>query len=159
MPISALGSSLSQRRPRGFTLIEVMVVLAVIAIGVAVASFALRDPAETRLERDAQRLAALLEMARAESRVTGIAARWMPVPANELGVPFRFVGLRAGSRLPERWLDAEVRAQVVGAGSVLLGPEAILPPQRIVLSLEQQRLEVSSNGLASFAVLPLQALP
>ncbi len=146
-------------RTGGFTLIEVMVVLMVIAIGVAVVSLALRDPAATRLERDAERLAALLEMARAESRVTGLAARWMPVPANDAGVPFRFVGLRASSRLPERWLDADVRAQVVGASSVLLGPEAILPPQRIVLSLDEQRLEVASDGLASFAVAPLQAVP
>lgn len=143
---------LPARASRGFTLIEVMVVMAMIAIAMAVVSLALRDPAATRLERDAERLAALLEMARAEARATGLPARWVPA-ANTDDLPFRFVGLRAKSKLPERWLDDQVRAQVIGNNSVVLGPDAILPPQRIVLSLDAQRLEVASDGLAAFAVV------
>ena len=38
---------------RGFTLIELMIVVALIAIASAVVSLALRDPAATRLEREA----------------------------------------------------------------------------------------------------------
>jgi hypothetical protein len=34
---------------------------------------------------------------------------------------------------------------------VLLGPEAILPPQRIVLSLGDKRVELASDGLGPFA--------
>jgi general secretion pathway protein H len=73
--------------------------------------------------------------------------------ANADEAPFRFVGLRAKSTLPERWLDDRVRAHVIGNNSVVLGPDAILPPQRIVLSLDAQRLEVASDGLAAFAVI------
>lgn len=162
MPTSAPGSSrpdgpLAPRRRRalfhsrgGFTLIELMVVMAVIAIGAAVVTFALRDPAATRLEREAQRLAALLEIARAESRATGVPALWIPSPAGEPSASFRFVGLRAGSRLPETWLDDGVRAEVAG-GRVVLGPDAILPPQRIVLALGEQRMEIASDGLGAFS--------
>lgn len=146
------------RRSPGFTLIELMVVVALIAIGVAITSLALRDPTAARLERDAERLAALLEMARAEARATGLPARWVPA-ANADELPFRFVGLRAASKLPERWLDGQVRAQIVGGNSVVLGPDAILPPQRIVLSLDAQRLEVASDGLAAFAVVTGPATP
>src|SRR5215203_3845180 len=71
---SRLGSSI--RRALGFTLIELMVVVAVIAIATAVASLALRDPAQSKLEHEATRLASLLESARAEARASGVAARW-----------------------------------------------------------------------------------
>src|SRR5215212_5523953 len=55
---------LSPPSARGFTLIELMVVVAVIAIATAVASLALRDPAASKLEHEAARLASLLESAR-----------------------------------------------------------------------------------------------
>jgi general secretion pathway protein H len=34
----------------------------------------------------------------------------------------------------------------------VLGPSAILPPQRIVLTLGDQRLELASDGLGPFEV-------
>jgi len=138
---------------RGFTLIEIMVVLAIVAVGAGLISLAIRDPAETRLENEAARLVALLEIARSEARAGGLAAMWLPaVDAPAPG--FRFVGLPATLALPTRWLDERVRARVVGAPGLTLGPEAILPPQRVVLRLEDRQLEVGSGGLAAFAVLP-----
>jgi general secretion pathway protein H len=65
---------------------------------------------------------------------------------------FRFVGLSAKQQLPTRWLDAATRAEVVGASAIVLGPDAILPPQRIVLLLGDRRLELASDGLGPFAV-------
>ena len=133
-----------------------MVVLAIVAIGAGLISLAIRDPAETRLENEAARLVALLEIARSEARAAGLSAMW--IPAVDTPSPgFRFVGLPAALALPTRWLDERVSAQVVGAPGVTLGPEAILPPQRVVLRLEDRRLEVGSDGLAAFAVLPTAA--
>ncbi|HEY0817845.1 MAG TPA: prepilin-type N-terminal cleavage/methylation domain-containing protein, partial [Rhizobacter sp.] len=57
---------------RGFTLIELMVVITLIAIAAGLISLSLRDPASTQLENEAARLVALLESARAESRASGI---------------------------------------------------------------------------------------
>jgi prepilin-type N-terminal cleavage/methylation domain-containing protein len=51
----------SHRSLGGFTLIELMIVVALIAIATAVASLALRDPAAAKLENEAARLVALLE--------------------------------------------------------------------------------------------------
>jgi general secretion pathway protein H len=152
MPTSGPGSNRA-RLGRGFTLIELLIVLAIIALSVGVVSLALRDGSESRLEEEGARLSALLEMARAEARVAGGPVRWVPASLGaDDGAQFRFIGLSAKQQLPTRWLDATTRAQVVGASAIVLGPDAILPPQRIVLLLGDRRLELSSDGLRPFAV-------
>ena len=55
---------------RGFTLLELMVVVAIIAMATAAVTFALRDDSGTRLEREALRLSAMLESARTGSPVS-----------------------------------------------------------------------------------------
>jgi general secretion pathway protein H len=149
----ARGSSLQT----GFTLIEIMVVVAVIAIAAGVVALSLRDPASTRLEREAVRLSALLDSARAEARASGLAVRWQPLPPNDAsGDQFRFIGLPPSSQMPTRWLSEGVQAQVVGASAVQLGPEATIGPQRIVLSLDSQRLVLATDGLGPFVVTESQ---
>jgi general secretion pathway protein H len=160
MPTSAAGNSHAPgvARPRlggsrGFTLIELLIVLALLAVAAGVMSLALRDGNEARLEEEGARLTALLEMARAEARVAGATVRWQPYgPETGSAVQFRFVGLPLSQNMPTRWLDAGTTAVVVGAPTVLLGPEAILPPQRIVLRLADHRLELATDGLGPFAV-------
>ncbi len=61
---------------RGFTLIELLVVIAIVAIGSALASLALPDSDRRTLAREGERLAALLEAARAQSRAAGVPVRW-----------------------------------------------------------------------------------
>lgn len=164
MPTSAPGNNAGSRRAnaarryceRGFTLIELLVVIAIIAVSAALVTLSLRDGNAARLEEEGARLAALLEMARAEARVSGAPVRWVPKREDgsdpDPNIQFRFVGLSLQQPLPTRWLDPGTKAQVVGAATVVLGPEAILPPQRIVLRLEDQRLELASDGLGPFAV-------
>jgi general secretion pathway protein H len=167
MPISALGSRATTlprrcagvsrgirgiaRRATGFTLIELLIVIAIVAVSASLMTLALRDSSASRLEEEGARLVALLEMARAEARVAGSTVRWMPVPDSEQH-HFRFVGISEKTSLPTRWLDAATRAQVSEGVFVVLGPQAILPPQRVVLSLGQQQLEVATDGLSPFAV-------
>jgi general secretion pathway protein H len=143
-------------RPReaGFTLIELLVVVVIIAIASSVATLALRDPSATQLEHEAARLAALLEGARAEARASGLAAYWEPKPAQEGAEGFRFVGLPPSSELPARWLAEGVKAEVVGARAVVLGPEPLIGAQRIVLSLGDRRLTLGTDGLGPFVVEP-----
>ena len=143
MPTSARGSS---RRAAGFTLIELLVVVAIIAVAAAGVSFAVRDAAGTALDRDAQRLTALLESARARSRLTGQPVRWV---ATEAG--FRFEGLPPGA-LPETWLSADTR--VVGRGLLVLGPEPVIGPQAVELASADRpgSVRISTDGLRPFAV-------
>ena len=142
---------------RGFTLIELMVVVALIAVAAGVVSLSLRDPAGTRLETEAARLSALLEGARAESRASGLPVHWVPQGRDE-GEHFRFEGLYepmsgdSAQRAESRWLDAGVSAEVVGAKAVVLGPEPLIGAQRIVLRLADRRIELATDGLGPFKV-------
>jgi general secretion pathway protein H len=134
-------------------MIELMVVVAIIAIAAGVAALALRDPEETRLEREAVRLSALLDAARAEARTLGLPARWQPVPTGDpSGDNFRFVGLPPSDPLPTKWLGEGVTAQVVGAPVVRLGPEATIGPQAIQLSLGDKHLLLHTDGIGPFTV-------
>lgn len=177
MPTSAAGNksnllpaatslALSQARVRaqsraraalGFTLIELLVVIALIAIGTAAVSFTLRDSAETVLERDAERLAALFESARARSRASGMPVKWHPAAltstrnatgnANPTG--FVFEGLPPNT-LPSEWLSPQT--QVDTAAVVILGPDPIIGPQSVMLRANDRQLWVSTDGLQPFKV-------
>ena len=154
MPTSGPGSKpvASLPRARGFTLIELMVVVALIAIASAVVSLGMRDPAASKLEQEAARLAALLESARAEARASGVAARWEPLSEQADGAGFRFLGLTPIQPLPRHWLEPGTAAQVIGARAVILGPEPLIGEQRIVLRLADQRLTLATDGIGPFIV-------
>jgi general secretion pathway protein H len=132
-------------------MVELIIVVALVAMAAGVVSLALRDPTQARLENEAARLAALLEGARAESRASGVAVRWQPLRGDDTR-HFRFDGLGASTQLPTRWLDTQVSAEVVGADAVQLGPEPLIGAQTIVLRLADNRLELHTDGLGPFSV-------
>ena len=149
MQISAAGSR--NRHHTGFTLLELLVVVAIVAMVSAGVGFAMRDSSQVQLDRDAERLAALLESARARSRVMGVPVRWR---ASATG--FHFEGLPS-SELPEQWLDGDtgVVSDASGAVSVLLGPEPIIGPQVVVLVSRSQpgrQVRLATDGVRPFAV-------
>lgn len=160
MPTSAPGSrgarwgcrECAGPRARGFTLIELLIVVAIVALASAVVTLALRDPDASALEREADRLSAVFEAARAESRASGLPLLWVPTsaPGTEGGPGFRFLGLPAALGLPEQWLTPGVEAEVIGARALVLGPEPLIGAQRLTLRLADRRLTLATDGLGPF---------
>jgi len=135
-------------RSKGFTLLELLVVISLMALATAGISLSLRDSGEQQLEREAQRLATLLESARAQARTNGSLVTWRPV-----GQGFRFEGLPKHVTMPTQWLQAVVQVQPVTP--LVLGPEPLIPAQSITLSLPQSSLaplRIATDGLRPFTV-------
>jgi general secretion pathway protein H len=137
------------RRSFGFTLFELLVVVAIIAIATAGATVALRDSSTTALEREAQRMAAVLEAGRSQSRTTGLPLRWQ---ANADG--FMLAGSApADTANIQAWLTPGTTAQPGdGHSFVLLGPEPIIAAQSITLALDGHSVRISTDGLKPFRI-------
>jgi len=168
MPTSAAGNSRTRRsrpasaaprrRRAGFTLLELLVVIAIIAMATAGVGLALRDSGQVTLDREADRLSALLESARAQSRTSGTVVLWRPTPQGPRA--FVFDGLPPGT-LPSDWLAEGISAQPATADGRLLpalqlGPEPIIAPQQVLLSsdtLPVRTLRIATDGLRPFAVV------
>ncbi len=174
MPMSAPGNSTALARaggacgicPRagsggapGFTLVELLLVLAIMALAATGVGLAMREASQPQLEREGLRLVAMLESARARSRASGVPVVWRAT-----GDGFAFIGLPP-SGLADRppasaggtdfaadlpWLAEGV--SVAPGSTVVLGPEPIIAPQDIVLIRGNQRLHVVTDGLRAFAL-------
>ncbi len=161
------------QRQHGLTLLELLVVLAIIGVAMAGVSLSLRDSSQTQLEREAQRLVAILEAARAQSRTSGIALMWQATPEGFVIRPA--LATKPIAARTETWLTAGTQAVVSAATAsssalanntapanlVVLGPEPILTPARITLSVAAAHnakaspvLTIGTDGLRPFQVLP-----
>jgi general secretion pathway protein H len=143
------------RPSRGFTLLELLVVVSIMALATAGVGLALRDSGQTQLERESERLAALLEAARAQSRASGAPVRWRAVPQG-----FRIDGLPRGTQRAA-WLDSSTQVlQVLGPeGTLVLGPEPLIDPQQVVLGradMPGRAMRVATDGLRPFTAEPLR---
>ena len=149
MRTSAAGNKRRPAPPRGFTLLELLVVVALIAVATAGVSLSLRDSADSTLERDAERLAALLETGRAQARAHGMPVVWQ---TSSGGTGFEFAGLPPPG-LPRTWLNSNTRA--APGVRVVLGPEPLIEPQALALSNANapgKSLWVVTDGLRPFKV-------
>lgn len=150
----------------GFTLLELVVVVAIIALASAGVALTLRDSTASDLERDAQRLAAVLESGRAQSRMQGTPVLWRSTPGG-----FALDGLNPPLP-PQAWLSADTTVVAVlrkpgdtpkptldsAPPALSLGPEPVLEAQAVVLAARNQtsvRLQLATDGLRPFAIVPL----
>ena len=138
------------KKQTGFTLLELLVVIAVIALGTAGVALAMRDSAQTSLEREALRLSALLDAARSQSRASGVAVTWEVAQDAQNQPAMRWRGLRSKDPLPTAWLDAQT--QVVVNRPLVLGPDPVIAPQRVRLTLGAESRDVATDGVGAFRV-------
>lgn len=146
------------QRQRGLTLLELLVVLTIIGFVMAGVSLALRDNTQTQIEREAQRLMAILEAARAQSRTSGIALIWQTTPEGFVVRPATNSTMSLLSPRNEAWATVGTQSSV---DTVVLGPEPIIAPARITISLPTSNrmqptasVSIGTDGLQPFQVVP-----
>ena len=123
-------------------LLVVIALMALVSVGVV---FAMGDNGQDQLQREGQRLAAQLEAARAQSRASGQAARWR---ADSNG--FVVEGLQGGTR-HSAWLNPPVATRT--NGDIVLGPEPLIGPQTIAISHPQRSANtvvIATDGVRPF---------
>jgi general secretion pathway protein H len=134
-------------RTRGFTLIEVLVVLMIMGLFVGLVSAIVRPDDRGLLRVEAERLAQLLDLAAAESRLTG-----KPIAWTTDGPGYRFWRMTGDSEVSADWsefLDSDLmRPRTLPQGMMISGLQVENVPVHGAM-----RLEFAPYGLApSFAI-------
>ena len=140
---------------RGYTLIEILAVLAIIGIAVALAQvrFA-RSPAQA-LEHEARRLALVLELARDEAMMQGCTVAWKSSSdSHRLECRRAQAGYAA---LPWAQGVALERVSIAGVpvsreSPLLFTPSGINAPFELMLALEGHRVQVTGDALGRVSV-------
>lgn len=135
---------------KGFTLLELLVVMALIGIATATMSAALPDANHTALQQEAERLIATLEGARVKSRSVGIGAKMVMVDGGYLLLDTDKEVTDEMKKQAKPWLRKETRTY--GSNPIVLGPDPMLPRQSITLQLGERSVTIASNGLEPFDV-------
>ena len=121
---------LSPINTRGFTLIEMLVVLLVMGLLAGLVSVIAQPDARSRLRVEAERLAQLLNLAAEESRLTGKTIRW-----SADGPVYRFLRLQGDLGWTEIRDNDLLRPRTLPRGMIIAGlwNEALRPQEAIRL--------------------------
>ncbi|MDI9331627.1 MAG: prepilin-type N-terminal cleavage/methylation domain-containing protein [Alphaproteobacteria bacterium] len=133
----------------GFTLIELMVVLALVALVTALVAMGARPNPQEQLQQEGERLAVWLESVRAQARVENqpIVARLTPSGAELWGT---IPPVQPRPVLPWLWADTHPIP-----ATLILGPEPILPPQSAALLSHAQagtQVRLATSGVGPWRV-------
>ena len=143
------------RLRRGFTLVEVLAVLAIIGIVVALAQVRFGpSPAQT-LDHEARRLALVLEAARDEAMMQGCTVAWKSSGGSH-GIACR----RSGAGYSVHPWARGVALERVSVGGVpasresplLFTPSGINVPFELVLAMDGNRVHLRSDALGRVSV-------
>jgi general secretion pathway protein H len=135
---------------RGFTLLELLVVLVILGVAAGAVSLSVAPSEERMVEREAQRLASLFRLAQDEARVRGRPVSW---EADAQG--YRFL---IGRQEPEA-ADDPLRArswpfpvQRIVAPPLAFGAEPLLPPTEIRITTRGRELVLALDAFGTVLV-------
>jgi general secretion pathway protein H len=146
-------------RTRGFTLVEVLVVVTIIALLVSLVAVQLAPGAQQSVADEGARLAALLRHARDEAIATGVPLAWQRTEGG-----YQFLQRGPDRKWQPMDSDASLRARPLPTGvsvasietpskasrenqTVIFLPTGIADPFRITLMLGEHRVHVASDGV------------
>ena len=135
----------------GFTLIELMVVLLVLALSSSLVVMGTRDTSQQTLEREANRLINILEAARAKARSNSTALLWQ---SDARGYSISALTNPDIQQAFHTWYLPGTRSE---PSSWVISAEPVQSAARLTLLIEgapNARLSVATDGAASFKVKP-----
>jgi general secretion pathway protein H len=165
-PLAAAPRQHEQRRSRqrGFTLLEMMVVLVIAGLLVSLASISLTRNPRTDLNEEAQRLALLFESAGDEAQVRARPIAWTPSEGGfhfDIRTEDGWRPLRDDLLGPRRWEGGVTGVSISYPGAngsdaqrnqVLFGTESIDAPVTITLFSEAGSTTIVSTGNGRYEV-------
>jgi general secretion pathway protein H len=140
-----------RRRGGGYTLLELLIVIAIIGIAAGVLTLSMRGDDRRRLTEEGDRLAALFRMAQSEARVGGRPIRWQ---ADLSGYRFSATGPNATAIAEElarerRW-PFEVRR--VATSELVFGREPLREPVEVEIATPGPVLRLSLDATGNARV-------
>ncbi|MEY3201536.1 MAG: hypothetical protein RIR70_1086 [Pseudomonadota bacterium] len=148
------------KQAAGFTLVEILVVMVIIALGSALMSLSLGDTSDSRLRANARALGTFFNRVADEAAVRGHTLR---VTAAEGGLKLEDLNLSPNAKdaapanptLPE--LSARVVKLAINGTAMPLETPILFPPGgggsfTLTLELEGERFEVSRDSLSRLSV-------
>lgn len=140
-------------RPRGFTLLELLVTIAIIGLGTAAVALSLRGGESRQLQEEGARLGALFRIAQDEARISGRALVW---EADLEGYRFRPLVREPGA---QEWRDELLRARSwpfavsrVDGARVVFGREPMLEPATVRIATAQRELRLALDALGNLSL-------
>lgn len=153
----------ASRPPRGFTLLELLVVMVIAGVMLGVVSFNAMPSARQVLENEARRIALLLQLARDEAIV-----RNSPVAFEADTERYRFLVRtnnawqliekddllreREFQRTPLTLLINPPLPPVSGAMRIVFGREPVDKPFVLTLATDEARVDIRADGIGHFVV-------
>ena len=138
-------------RHRGYTLLELLIVIAIIGIAAGAVTFSMRGHDSRQLAEEGERLAALFRMAQSDARVAGRPIRWQ---ANLSGYRFSALGSDPAPMAEElarerRW-PFEVRR--VAMPELVFGREPLREPAQVEITTSGPVLSLSLDAMGNARV-------
>ena len=147
----------AQNNCRGFTLIEMLVVLLIMGLFVGLVSTIARPDDRALLRVEAERLAQLLDLAAMQSRLTGKSIAWTAD-----GPGYRFWRFSEDTYWSEILDDDSLRARTLPQGMVIAGMRLEFNPYgatssfSVEMALGAARCTVAGSPIGDVRVLPEQ---
>ncbi|WP_313619854.1 type II secretion system minor pseudopilin GspH [Achromobacter sp.] len=161
MPTSAPGNS-----ERGFTLVEVLVVLVIVAIAASMVSLSV-GRGDNRLRADAERLTDAFTVAQSEARSDGRSIRWLadgngwsferpgrpPGPTAQDDVPVPADRLQNDEVLhPQTWSASPVQLRLDPDRPLVFNTEWVASPMTLTLSAGDARVTVQRDAAGRYEI-------
>lgn len=135
----------------GFTLLELLVVVAIMGIAAGLVSLSVAPSEERLVVEEAGRLAALFRVAQDEARVSGRPIAWQ---ADTQGYRFVAGDMLRGSNPddPLRPREWPFPVQRVEAPALVFGAEPLLPPCEIRIATSRRELVLALDAFGTLSI-------